>query len=322
MKKEFVYANGRISGEEMTLLSTRMWQMLLSARDLEETLRLLTDTWYGGFMQGHELDDCFEKAMSSSEQELIELSEDARLVRGLLHRRDVRNARYLWKSHIAGTGQNVEIERNGLLDTDLLVAAIHDAESREELPTLFRETLEGLLELDTPSIKEIDYRMDELAARVELEELPDLGRGFRRYVRTGIEQKNFLIAGRCKQEKLPRDTVEKLLLEGGFHSPSEIADAYQTGQLSHLLAENPGLEKLSSYLEDALNLGSFVEYERESDRIMLEMLDIGSFQIFGPAPLAAFVMKREMEISHLRLLVAARSAGVDRNRLLRRLPRG
>ena len=69
MKKEFVYANGRISGEEMTLLSTRMWQMLLSARDLEETLRLLTDTWYGGFMQGHEL-----RISSETELELAKLT--------------------------------------------------------------------------------------------------------------------------------------------------------------------------------------------------------------------------------------------------------
>ena len=63
MKKDFIYANGRISGEDMTILSTRMWQMLVSARDLEEALRLLTDTWYGGFMQGHELGNCFEQAI-------------------------------------------------------------------------------------------------------------------------------------------------------------------------------------------------------------------------------------------------------------------
>ena len=322
MKREFIYANGRISGEEMTILSTRMWQMLVSARDLEETLRLLTDTWYGGFMQGHELADCFERAMEASEQELIELSEDPRLVRGILHRRDVRNARYIWKNIIAGTGQPVELERQGLLETDALASAVSDFEVRSELPVLFREALEELLELDVPNVRRIDFVMDELAARVELEELPAMSLGFEKLVRTGIEQKNFLIAGRCRQENLPRAAAEDLLLEGGFHSTEEIADAYQTGQLPALLAENQGLEKLSACLEEALTKGSYFEYERESDRIMLDMLDAGSFNIFGPAPLAAFVMKREMEISHLRFLVAAKSARIDRSRLLRRLPRG
>ncbi len=322
MKKEFIYANGRISGEEMTILTTRMWQMLVSARDLEETLRLLTDTWYGRFMQGHELADCFERAMEACEQELIELSEDQRLVRGILHRRDVRNARYLWKNIIAGTGQPVELERPGLIETDTLAAAVNDAEVRSELPTLFREALEELQELEDPSVRRIDFVMDELAARVELEELPAMGIAFEKHVRTGIEQKNFLIAGRSRQGNLPRADVEDLLLEGGFHSPEEIADAYQAGQLPALLAENQGLEKLSACLEEALTKGSYFEYERESDRIMLEMLDAGSFSIFGPAPLAAFVMKREMEISHLRLLIAVKYARIDRIRLLIRLPRG
>jgi V/A-type H+-transporting ATPase subunit C len=322
MKKEFIYANGRVSGEEMTILSTRMWQMLVSARDLEETLRLLTDTWYGRFMQGHELGDCFERAMESSEQELLELSEDPRLIRGILHRRDVRNARYIWKSIIAGKGQPIELEREGLIGTGALSAAVGDDEVRSELPALFREALEELLELDNPNVRRIDFVMDELAARVELEELPAMSTAFEKYVRTGIEQKNFLIAGRCRQENLPRAAVEDLLMEGGFHSPEEIADSYQAGQLPALLTENQGLEKLSPCLEEALTKGSFFEYERESDRIMLEMLDAGSFSIFGPAPLAAFVMKREMEISHLRLLVAAKAARIDRNRLLRRLPRG
>jgi V/A-type H+-transporting ATPase subunit C len=322
MKNDFIYANGRISGENMTILTDRMWQMLISARDMEETLRLLTDTWYGGFMHGHELGDCFERAMDSTEQELLEISEDQRLVRGILHRRDVRNARYIWKNLIAGEKATIELERPGLIGTGDLGEAVTDVETRNELPDLFRDTLEEILGMDDPSGRDIDFVMDELAALVELDELPAMGREFERHVRTGIEQKNFLIAGRCTQENLPRATVETLLLKGGFHTPGEVADAYQSGRLPGLLAENQGLERLAYSLEEAITRGSFFEYERESDRIVLEMLDAGSFDIFGPAPLAAFVLKREMEIEHLRLLLAAKSAGIDRSRLLQRLPRG
>jgi V/A-type H+-transporting ATPase subunit C len=322
MKRDFIYANGRISGEDMTILPERMWQMLISSRDMEEALRLLTDTWYGGFMHGHELGDCFERAMDATEQELLELSEDQRLVRGILHRRDVRNARYIWKNLIAGEGTVIELERPGLVDTDDLASAVTDPETRNELPALFRDALEEILGMDDRSVRNVDFVMDELAALVELDELPAMGSEFEKHVRTGIERKNFLIAGRCTQENLPRATVETLLLKGGFHTPEEIADAYQAGRLPGLLAENQGLETLADCLEEAITRGSFFEYERESDRIVLEMLDAGSFDIFGPAPLAAFVLKREMEIEHLRLLLAAKSAGIERSRLLRRLPRG
>jgi vacuolar-type H+-ATPase subunit C/Vma6 len=58
----------------------------------------------------------------------------------------------------------------------------------------------------------------------------------------------------------------------------------------------------------------------EADR--LEMLDRASFAAFGPESLAAFVIKREMEIRHLRILIAGKTAGMDRRRLSRRIPRG
>ncbi|MFO8182906.1 MAG: hypothetical protein R6U39_01900 [Candidatus Aegiribacteria sp.] len=82
----FIYANGRVSAEETELLDGRMWQMLMSAGDEEEVLRLLGDTWYGSFMQYHSMEECFLRAMETTEDELLELSEDRRLVRGILHR--------------------------------------------------------------------------------------------------------------------------------------------------------------------------------------------------------------------------------------------
>jgi len=54
----------------------------------------------------------------------------------------------------------------------------------------------------------------------------------------------------------------------------------------------------------------------------LEMLDRTSYAAFGPESLAAFVVKRELEIKHLRILIAGKTAGMDRRRLLRRIPRG
>lgn len=320
----FIYANGRVSAEETELLDGRMWQMLMSAGDEEEVLRLLGDTWYGSFMQYHSMEECFLRAMEATEEELLELSEDQRLVRGILHRRDVRNARYIWKNAIfrADAENRVEVERPGLLDIDTLKTAVFADQARDDLPPLFSDALEDLLKMDTESHSAFDRRMDELAAQVELEELTKIAPDFRDFVKTRMEQKNFLIAGRCALDEVPAQEIEEMLLPGGFHSPEEVAGSYQRGTLLELMAETSGFEELVSAFGDGLESGSFNEFQRKSDAMLLEKLQKGAFPVFGPSPLAAFVIRRELEIRHLKLLLAAKSAGVGQDRLKKRLPRG
>ena len=79
---------------------------------------------------------------------------------------------------------------------------------------------------------------------------------------------------------------------------------------------------MAAEYEHALDKGTFLGFERECDRRLLDLLQKGAFPVFGPSPLAAFVIRREMEIAHLRLLLAAKSAGVGQERLRKRLPRG
>lgn len=324
MSDSFIYANGRISGKETTLLDQRMWQMLISAQDEEEALRLLGDTWYGGFMQYHSLEDCFLQAMQSTENELLELSEDERLIRGILYRRDVRNARYVWKNLLSvdDSRENIELERPGLIDIEVLEKAVYSSEARDDLPVLFRETLDELVGSERISGPVLDRKMDALAAEVEFEELPKINAGFREFVMTRLEQKNFLTAGRCRIGEHSKQDVQNMLLRGGYHSEEEITEAYQRNALPGLLAEAPGFDESARAFGEALDTGSFFVFEKECDRQLLELLERGAFPVFGPSPLAAFVIRREMEIGHLKLLVAAKSAGVDTDRLQERLPRG
>ena len=324
MSASFIYANGRISGQETTLLDQRMWQMLLSSANEEEAMRLLGDTWYGGFMQYHSMEDCFVKAMEATEEELIDLSEDERLTRSILHRRDVRNARYIWKEIFSGNDSEdeIEVERPGLIEIETLRKAVKSDEARNELPPLFLRTLEDLLEIERVGTAEVDRKMDQLAAAVESVELREINSGFRTFVMTNIEQKNFLSAGRSRIDGVSRQELIEMLLPGGYHTKDEIAEAYQRRVLSDLLAETPGFDEIGLAFEEALQKGFFLGFERECDRRLLDLLERGAFPVFGPSPLAAFIISREMEISHLRLLLAAKSAGVEEDRLKKRLPRG
>ncbi len=99
----YIYASGRVSGLEGSLLSRRLWHQLLAAEDRADVLRILGETWYGPLLQGEGgLEKAFGTAVSKAEDELLELSPGQSFTKGILQRRDVRNARYIWKNLASG----------------------------------------------------------------------------------------------------------------------------------------------------------------------------------------------------------------------------
>ncbi len=325
MRNLYLYPNGRIGALEKDLLPARTWQMLLSAADSVEASRLLADTWYGRFQglpQGA-FETVFEAAQAASEQELMELSEDPALVRGILHRRDARNARYLWKAALCGgDGTPPELEKPGLVEHSLLASALTDEEARKLLPSAMAAAASELSSLRDPSPLEVDRILDRMAVSLELEELPSMEPGFRRLLETLVDVRNITTCIRILLSESREDLSPGTLLEGGSVSREAVCGAALEGSLPDLVSGIANLERLAPLVKETLSSRSFLELERESERVIMEMLDAGSFELFGPAPLAAFLMKKEMEMSHLRILLSAKAAGMDRARLSRRLPRG
>lgn len=326
MRNLYLYPNGRIGALEKDLLPARTWQMLLSAADAVEASRLLADTWYGRFpgLSLGAFEAVFEAAQAASEQELTELSEDPALVRGILHRRDARNARYLWKASLCGggDGEGPELEKPGLIEHSLLSAALTDEEARKLLPAAMAAAAEELSYLRDPSPLAVDRILDRMAVSLELEELPSMEPGFRRLLETLIDVRNITTCIRLLLSDSREDLSPANLLEGGSVSREAVCDAAQEGSLPDLVSGIGNLERLGPLVKETLATRSFLELERESERVIMEMLDADSFELFGPAPLAAFLMKKEMEMSHLRILLSAKAAGMDRARLSKRLPRG
>lgn len=319
----YAYASGRISGLEDSLLSDRLWHQLLAAEDRPDLLRILGETWYGTVIQGEaDLDKALHTAISRAEDELRELSSDPSFTRGILQRRDVRNARYTWKSLASGGTGEVETEAPGTIPVERFLRAWSDTAEADELPEAFRHCLEELQELNKPQAAELDEVLDRLAASVEADNLGKLPEPLKSLPVVKIELRNFLTAARCREDGLTQSALEELLLQGGYHSPPEVADAFRARKLSPVLAENNGFEAAAAALEEGIETGSFLAFQRESDRMMLEILERASADMFSPGPLAAYVLHREMEVSHLKLVTAGKTAGIDPRRLKARVPRG
>ena len=319
----YAYASGRVSGLGESLLTERVWNQLITAEDRDEVLRILGESWYGTLLQAEDdLDGALRSAVCRAEEELAELSNDKRFTQGILLRRDVRNARYLWKNLAAGGEGDVEVEPSGMIPVEDIRRVWGDSNVVDVLPILFRESLEEIQALHSPSAARLDSVLDRLAARVESDNLGKLEEPVGSLPKVKIELRNFLAAARCIAEEATPAAVEEMLLDGGYHSPSDIAEAVRVNRLASLLGENTGFEEVAAVLDQGLESGSFLAFQRESDRITLDILERASGRMFSSGPLAAYVLRRELEASHLKMIAAGKAAGFDSRRLSARVPRG
>ncbi len=319
----YAYASGRVSGLEKSLLTDRIWNQLITAEDRDEVLRILGDSWYGNLLQAEgDLDGALRSAVCRAEEELSELSNDENFTRGILLRRDVRNARYLWKNLAAGGDGDVDLEPAGTVQPEDLKRVWGDSNIVDVLPVQFQDSLEEIHDLHSPSAVMLDSVLDRLAAKVESEILGKLEEPVGSLPRVKIELRNFLTAARYRSDQLTPVAVEELMLDGGYHTPSEIAEAARVSGLAALLGEKAGFEAAASALEQGLESGSFLAFQRESDLITLAILERAAGNMFSPGPLAAYVLRRELEASHLKMIAAGKAAGIDSRRLSARVPRG
>lgn len=321
----YAYASGRVSGLEESLLSERTWNQLLTAENKEEVLRILGETWYGTLLQAEKeagFDTALRGAISLAEEELLELSNDPAFKDGILLRRDVRNARYIWKSFASGGDGEVEVEEPGLIPTAILKRVWGDSLEVDSLPEVFQVALEEIQALHSPLAVELDTVLDKLAAKVEANNIGQMAEPICSIPKVKIELRNFLTAARNRGDETSPAVIQELLLSGGYHKAFEVVEALRTNKLPQLLTETVGFEKAASALESGLESGSFLAYQKESDNMLLEMLEKAKNQMFSLGPLAAYVFSKELEASHLKLIIAGKAAGIDTSRLTTRIPRG
>lgn len=321
MSSSWEYAAGRISALEVTLLSPRHWGQIIGSAGVEELLKVLGETWYGRLIHGDSLEEALPGALSAAEDELLELGPDQRLARAILLRRDVRNARYTWKNMASGGDGAVPLERDGTLPAQLFARAWNDPASADELPKEFRAAMGGIQEVSQGGSLRVDLLMDQLAADIERVHLGSLDSGLGSFVAARLELRNFLTAGRLGIEGIAGGQLGGWLFPGGLHSIEEVMEACRKGRLPDLLAETAGFETAAAALKEGLEGGSFLAFQRESDRILLETVSSLGKRSAGPGLLASYVLGREMETVHLNLVAAAKRAEMNTAKLQMRLPR-
>ena len=327
--ERYAYASGRIRALEMTLLGKQRLERLAEAADVDEVLRLLSDTVYAAHMD--ELEDSgYEAFLHNEEVRLLDLVDSLSLDREVS---DILRLKYDF--HNLKVALREKMSERGLQDLYLDLGRYDRTEidgpikgdNFERLPGPLAQAAAGALHVYAKTGDPADA--DTVIDKAMFGHFLGVTRAYgARYieiiVRTWIDLANVRTFLRARHLGFEPRTLSSLLVEGG---PARLTDFTETFSLG--LDEIVQRFEFSPYRR-AIEIGgaalekeeSSVPLEREIENCLASLFGVSHYFTFGLEVVLVYALVKQSEMRMLRLIFAGKEKGMPAETIKERIPDG
>jgi V/A-type H+-transporting ATPase subunit C len=309
---KYGFAIGRVRALEPALMDRPRYERFVRARNGEEFTAALAETAYARFLESGTAD--VMRAFGSAAEENAAFLSAYALDDWLLRLFSLPGAFRRLKTHLKealSQGQN-----------DVSVPNEFEATGQKLIVgRMVAETVEVFAKNRNPAA--VDMAIDRLMQEVELQ-VASHSEFMIGYLGLHADTENLrtLVRRKAKEggEKAPAEEMEAAFLKGGTLTLACLLAALPQPwpAVLELLAKAPpfgaGSEAFHDYLEQGrvavTDRRSFTRMERHGREVELRYLRQTRYATFGHEPLVAFFLLRENELRNLRLLYAAKLAGL------------
>ncbi|MGQ9603354.1 MAG: V-type ATPase subunit [bacterium] len=322
----YAYACGVIRALEMRLLGKQRLERLAEARDVDEAMRLLSDTDYAKHFEN--ISDlgyyrCLENELRSVLTLVDKLSVDPRVSEILRIRFDFHNLKVVLREKIGQQDLSSLYLDYGCVPSEVTRSAVK-AETLEILPdylsSVARQGLKALASTSDPA--EIDATIDKSMYATLLERVRIYRSPYLEYlVRTLIDLANIRIFLRARYHQIEPKKFAELLIEDGLISTSLFRESYllSSQDVRQRFDQSPYRAVFEIGIDGIETTGSFSHMEREIDNHLLSVLKLARYFTFGLEVVIAYALIKENEIRNLRLILAAKEHGIEAVRVKERI---
>ncbi|MDP2233230.1 MAG: V-type ATPase subunit [Actinomycetota bacterium] len=315
------YAVGRVRVLETKLLKRSYFERLLDASDFAEQRRILSETVYGGSLEGaitaNDVEHALDAGLSALYQDFLET---ANLPVGIvsyfrtLH--DYENLRGRFKAEALGIPAAEFIGPLGSVPAEVFAGPSAGLpRSLAAIEAKLREALTG--EDGSIVVGEIDAVVDRQLQAELLSIAQGSGSGFlAELARLGIDIRNARAFIRARIRDLPAASAARWFAPGGSVAPAEYAALYKlpladAGNRLTALGVFRGLDP-EALIDPA-------RFDVAMDSVVTRRLHVARMVAIGPEPVLAYVLAREAEARAVRTLLVGKLAGVSTDVLRSRL---
>ncbi|MBC8546537.1 V-type ATPase subunit [Clostridiaceae bacterium NSJ-31] len=313
----YPYAVGRIKVLETRMLDKAKWARLKEA-DSSEALRLLADSGYGGGAQtGGDVEPLIRAELEAARQVILEVTPNEGLTSLFLLRTDAHNLKTLLKARVLGIDSGDLLAAGGSFPLETLQKCVAERDY-SALPEAFSRVLR-------PMEEQLAQRVDPLALsaavdRAVFEYAQDVLRGrknrnpfIREYFTAQIDFINVQSAIRARALGWDTDKASPLLIPGGEIERRDLLESLDAPeeQLPRKLGRGAYGRAIAAAVEDYLQTHSTQALEQRMDAALMELARRYKYDSFGMGPIVGYLLGREAEAKALRVLFAAKRAGID-----------
>ncbi|MDD4414577.1 MAG: V-type ATPase subunit [Oscillospiraceae bacterium] len=315
MKEErYVYAVSTVKINEKTLLSTDFLEQLLSTRHYDDVRRQLAE--HGWLGSSSEDDDAqLQKLLIQSWELINEISPEPDLLEAMVLKNDYHNLKAALKCSFSDVPPDKYFIKPCMFDIEELASAVFDR-SFDRLPehmqdvavqahevymrtqnSQYSETIidTGALSAIRDAGKRSESKLINFAS-----ELTCAAANVKTAIRAIRTQKDahFLETALCECDSLDKKELIAAALKG-------------EGALLAYLGTTPYEDAVKTLEDDPDNHSSLSAFEKWFDDRLTECIRETKSVFFGPDPLAAYYLAREIELRNIRILLSGKRHEVD-----------
>ena len=322
MAEQYVYAVTRIHYAEQNLLDEQDIEQLVSAKNVEEAMRILNDKGWGTKNAIDDDPDALVAAETEKTWSLVsELAGNVVPFNVFRYANDFHNLKAAIK--LAYTA-NEESDKEhyflpfGTIEQGKVIKAANEHDFTalpEPMASAGREAYEVLAHTGNGQL--CDMVLDRAALCAIFDAGTKSGSEvLTRYAQLTVDSANIKAAVRCNRMKKSREFAEKAIAPTGTLDTSTLLSAASAEHLDALYEYLAFTNYAGAVPELKKSLAAF---ERWCDNEMMELIKPQRYNYFSIEPLAAFILGRENEIRMVRLILSAKINHLSEDMLRERL---
>jgi V/A-type H+-transporting ATPase subunit C len=319
---EYAYSVARVRVLETRLLDRAVLDRLVDSATPEEALRILSETEYAEALRTISEPAGFEAVLSAELGRVYDyvrrFCPDPALLDLAGLRLDLHNVKVLLKEkYLGGSAVPAAFTKGGALDPEIGRRAISQGDLRE-LPPDYAEIIVRAEEAveKTGDPQSIDLVVDAGMFALGLEIARASGFEFLEQVWTAlIDVTNIRSLVRINRMGRSKEFLERCLIEGGLLPTSVLFGLH--GAPPGAVVDALGSTRYAGLAGDGLKEGSRLDLL--ADNFVIGFLRKAKHKPFGPEPVIAYVLAKEMEIRNLRIILTGKVNGLPAATIRERL---
>ncbi len=320
------FANGRIKSLENNLLNADKITRMLDCPTLEEAVKILAESNYGG---GAGIDNPknFDRVLESEERNVTDFIRSL-LVAGygiecLLLKNDYHNAKVFAKLKYSRQSEASHmLKPRGILDTDKL----GDGMRSDNYGAFPAPMANAAMYIDTAfangerSPRLIDVTFDKAYFEDVAERLAAAKKSvIKDYFVKLIDFTNISSFFRCKRAGMALKLFEQSFIEGGRLKRKTLTPLYESSAevIAEAMRYGGYYKAFERIIED--KQGALIRFEAYSDNALLSIFKAERHNMFSPSPIAGYYLGKLAEIKMAKLVLVGINNNVDRAIIRQRL---